>query len=147
MEIHFEKITPKNQKEVESLSLFPEQVSFIESVSDCLKEAEEISEWKTVAIYDKNQLIGFAMYGYFTLPEEGPWLDRFLIDKKYQKKGYGKIAVLALLQQIIKEYHYKKIYLSVYDVNAVAIHLYQSVGFCFNGNYDTKGEKIMVYHV
>ncbi len=139
MEIHFEKITPKNQKEVESLSLFPEQVSFIESVSDCLKEAEEISEWKTVAIYDKNQLIGFAMYGYFTLPEEGPWLDRFLIDKKYQKKGYGKIAVLALMQQIIKEYHYKKIYLSVYDVNAVAIHLYQSVGFCFNGNYDTKG--------
>ena len=35
------------------------------------------------------------MYGYFTSPENGLWLDRFLIDKKYQKKGYGKIEILA----------------------------------------------------
>ena len=28
-----------------------------------------------------------------------------------------------------------------------AIQLYQRIGFCFNGRYDTKGERIMEYHV
>ena len=36
------------------------------------------------------------------------------------------------------------IYLSVYEENHVAISLYQSYGFKFNGELDTKGEKIMV---
>ena len=89
------------------------------------------------------------MYGYFNepLPYGELWLDRLLIDKKYQKKGYGKMAISALIQKIIKEYNCKKIYLSVYDVNKIAIHIYQKMGFYFNGKYDTKGEKIMVYDV
>ncbi len=57
------------------------------------------------------------------------------------------MAISALIQKIIKEYNCKKIYLSVYDVNKIAIHIYQKMGFYFNGKYDTKGEKIMVYDV
>ncbi len=149
MNIHFETVTSKNRKSVEDLCLFPEQINFIESAADCLKEADEISQWKPVAIYNECNLIGFAMYGYFNepLPYGELWLDRILIDKKYQKKGYGKIAISALIQKITKEYACKKIYLSVYDINKTAIHIYQKIGFYFNGKYDTKGEKIMVYDV
>ncbi|NDO45930.1 GNAT family N-acetyltransferase [Clostridium sp. MD294] len=149
MNIHFEAITPKNRQSVENLCLFPEQVNFIESTIDCLKEADEVPQWKPVAIYDECNLIGFAMYGYFDeLSNCGElWLDRFLIDKKYQKKGYGKIAISALIQKITKEYHCKKIHLSVYDINKTAIHIYKEIGFYFNGKFDTKGEKIMVYDV
>lgn len=57
------------------------------------------------------------------------------------------MAISALIQKIIKEYNCKKIYLSVYDVNKIAIHIYQKMGFYFNGKYDTKSEKIMVYDV
>ena len=32
-----------------------------------------------------------------------------------------------------------------WDLLCTAISLYQQVGFHFNGEYDTKGEKIMVY--
>ena len=87
------------------------------------------------------------MYGCFAQPEpEGQlWLDRLLIDKKYQGKGYGKRVVLALLDRLRTEYSCDTIYLSVYETNSHAIHLYQQIGFHFNGEYDTNGEHVMVY--
>ena len=87
------------------------------------------------------------MYGYFPEPAPGKlWLDRLLIDKKYQGKGYGKQAVLVLLERLQAEYVSDKVYLSVYENNLHAIRLYQQIGFCFNGEYDTKGEYIMEYY-
>ena len=35
--------------------------------------------------------------------------------------------------------------LSVYENITRAIRLYEQIGFCFNGEYDTKGEHVMVY--
>lgn len=147
MDLHFEAITSENRKQAEALSLFPEQLSFVESVAECLKEADEMHEWRAVGIYDEQTLVGFAMYGHLDLPpSEGEvWLDRLLIDKEYQGKGYGKSAVLALLSRLCTEYACKKIFLSVYDIDKPAIRLYEKTGFYFNGELDTKGEKIMVY--
>ncbi|MDO4272228.1 MAG: GNAT family N-acetyltransferase [Eubacteriales bacterium] len=147
MTLHFEPVCPENRKEIEELELYPEQSGFIESVPECLAEAEEFSQWRTVGIYDGDILVGFSMYGYFNepLPEGRLWLDRLLIDKRHQGKGYGKAAVLSLLERLQKEYNCKKVYLSVYGDNKTAIALYQRAGFYFTGEYDTKGEKIMVY--
>lgn len=148
MQLHFEPVCIKNRKEIEELQVFPEQSGFIESVVECLAEADELEQWKPVGIYDQNVPVGFAMYGYFRnpLPDGRLWLDRLLIDRKYQHKGYGKAAILALLEKLRGEYNTGKVYLSVYDTNPVAIELYRQIGFCFNGEYDTKGEKVMVYH-
>ena len=143
--LHFEVINSKNRKEAEELSVFSEQSGFIESVSECLREADELELWRPVGIYDSDILIGFAMYGYFPEPAPGQlWLDRLLIDKKYQGKGYGKQAVLALLDKLHAEYQSDAVYLSVYENNPHAIQLYQQIGFHFNGEYDTNGEKVMV---
>lgn len=147
--LHFEPINDKNREEVKSLSLFSEQVGFIESVSECLQEADEIKVWRPVGIYDGNILVGFAMYGYFPAPVPGElWLDRLLIDKKYQRQGYGRQAVLALLNRLYTEYgkDTETVYLSVYMNNPHAIQLYEGIGFRFNGKYDSKGEHIMEYH-
>lgn len=65
--------------------------------------------------------------------------------KTYQGAGYGKAAVHALLERLHHEYDCNKVYLSVYEDNLTAIALYKQIGFYFNGAYDTKGEKIMVY--
>ncbi|WP_066869783.1 GNAT family N-acetyltransferase [Clostridium mediterraneense] len=147
MDLHFEAITSINRVQAESLDLFPNQIGFIESVSECLEEADKVKEWKPVGIYDNNNLIGFAMYGRF--PELKPlgqvWLDRFLIDSRYQDMGYGKSAIIALLNIIKTEYKCNKVYLSVYDDNEVAIELYKKIGFQFNGELDINGEKIMIY--
>lgn len=145
--LHFELVNDENRKEVESLTVFSEQAGFIESVNECLQEADELELWRPVGIYDSDTLIGFAMYGYFPEPTPGQlWLDRLLIDKKYQGKGYGKQAVFSLLERLHAEYQSDTVYLSVYENNPRAIRLYQQIGFRFNGKYDTKGEHIMEYH-
>ena len=69
-----------------------------------------------------------------------------LRDKRYQGKGYGKQAVLSLLDRLHTEYQSGTVYLSVYENNPHAIKLYQQIGFRFNGKYDSKGEHIMEYH-
>ena len=51
-QLHFEFVNDENRKKVESLSLFSEQVGFIESVSECLQEADELDLWRPVGIYD-----------------------------------------------------------------------------------------------
>lgn len=91
MPLRFVPITEENRREVENLQLFPEQRSYIESVPECLAEAEQTREWRTVGIYDGPTVVGFAMYGCFAQPEpEGQlWLDRLLIDRAYQGRGYG----------------------------------------------------------
>lgn len=141
MPLHFVPITEENRREVENLQLFPEQRSYIESVPECLAEAEQTREWRTVGIYDGPTVVGFAMYGCFAQPEpEGQlWLDRLLIDRAYQGRGYGAGAVAALLERLPKEYGKDRVFLSVYDDNQGAIRLYEKLGFAFNGELDTKG--------
>lgn len=147
MTLRFIPVCPENRKEIEALQLFPEQAGFIESVSECLSEADEWRQWRPVGIYDNDLLVGFAMYGYFSEPLSGGrlWLDRLLIDKSRQGAGYGKAAVFQLLEKLHKEYGLHKIYLSVYETNPKAIALYEQAGFYFTGEYDTKGEKIMAH--
>lgn len=147
MNLRFEKINSTNREQVELLHLLPEQEGFIESVHECLEEADERKEWRPVAIYDNSTLVGFAMYGFFSQPSSAgqAWLDRLLIDSRYQGSGYGKLAVSALLNRIQTEYQCREVYLSVYEDNIGAIRLYEKIGFQFNGELDTKGEKIMVY--
>ena len=97
MLLKFEPVCRKNRKDIEALQMFPSQSGYIESVVECLEEAAWIREWRPVGIYDEEVLVGFAMYGFFKSPTKRVWLDRLIIDKKYQGKGYGTASVLALL--------------------------------------------------
>ena len=143
--LHFETVTAKNRGAVERLALLPEQAGFIESPAECLREADASDFWRPVGIYDGTELVGFAMYGYLPFLGEGQlWFDRLLIDKAVQGRGYAKAAIAALLERLRQEYPCRRVYLSVYGDNAAAIHLYRQAGFSFNGDYDTKGERVMV---
>lgn len=145
--LRFENVNHNNRSKLERLEVFVEQKGWIETVRECLEEAERLNLWRPVGIYDDDLLIGFAMYGYFQDSSSGQlWLDRLLIDKRYQGKGYGKQSVLALLKRLQEEYSIDRVYLSVYDSNKRAIKLYTNIGFSFNGKLDAKGERIMEYH-
>ncbi|MGL5314416.1 MAG: GNAT family N-acetyltransferase [Peptostreptococcaceae bacterium] len=149
MNLTIRNINKNNFEEIIKLKVSKEQVNYIETIEACLKEAREYPVYKPVAIYDKEKAIGFAMYGLFI--DEGEsgrvWLDRFLISKENQGKGYGKESIKVLINHLYKEYNYKKIYLSVYDNNEGAIGLYLKIGFIFNGELDVNGEKVMVLNI
>lgn len=148
MKLLLKSVTRENRKEAEQLEVFSYQTDYIESVRECIDEADQLEAWHPVCIYDGDTLIGFAMYG--KIQEESYtrlWFDRFLIDKDYQGKGYARPAIQLVLDKIRLKYPDTEIYLSVYAENHRAIALYQSLGFTFTGELDTKGEKIMVNNV
>ena len=147
MQLRLEPVTQENRLAVLSLRAGTGQEGFVETVSACLDEAAQRADWRPVAIYDGTAVVGFAMYGYFwEYPPAGRvWLDRLLIDQRYQGQGYGKAAFTALLHRLYAEYpHRRKIYLSVIEANVPAICLYSQFGFQFTGELDTHGEKVMV---
>lgn len=146
MDIKIMPVNNENYEDIINLEIFEYQSSFIETTKQCLKEAKELSLWKPVGIYDNNILIGFSMYGKFQ--NEGTkgrvWLDRFLIDKKYQNRGYARPVLIKLIKLIKSEYNCSEIYLSIYEDNIKAVHLYKNLGFNFNGELDINGEKVMI---
>ena len=145
MKLHFEPVCPENRKEIESLQIFAEQIGFIETVAECMTEADEFCQWRPLGIYDGDVLVGFAMYGFFPYEDTHGrvWLDRFLIDNRYQGKGYGKAALKLLITRLFCEYQCNTIYLSLYQQNKHAYHLYTSFGFQENGEKDVNGETVM----
>lgn len=145
MKIDFILTTEKNLKEVLDLRVADNQSGFIETTAECLEEAKEFSLWRPVGIYIDNVLIGFAMYGLWEYEGDygSVWLDRFLIDKRFQGKGYATPVLHALIDKITLEYNYDELYLSIYETNKLAIKLYQKLGFVFNGEKDINGEDVM----
>ncbi|MGE7768242.1 GNAT family N-acetyltransferase [Peribacillus sp. NPDC096540] len=149
MTITINEVTNENVNDILKLGINTKQKSFIETTEQCLEEAKECKYYKPVGLYSDNSLVGFAMYGFF--PEEGEngrvWLDRFLIDARYQGLGLGSIMLKALIQRLTKEYYCNEIYLSVVEDNQAALHLYKKFNFTFNGELDINNEKIMVKKV
>ena len=146
MELSIKPVSARNRKQVLELSLAESQKGFVESPRECLREARRLWLWRPVAILDADVVVGFAMYGKF--PHDGErgrvWLDRFLIDERYQGRGYGRKALSALCGRLRETYGCDEIYLSCYPENQSAIRLYQRAGFQRNGEKDINGEDVMV---
>jgi len=131
-----------NWRDLINLSVKKNQAKFIESNLLSIAESKFETSWKPVGIYNESTLIGFAMYG--KLKDNRVWLDRFMIDYRYQCRGYGKKSLDFLINHLFNIYTCNEIYLSIYEDNISAIDLYISVGFEFNGELDDNGEKVMV---
>jgi len=149
MNISIRDVTAENVQEILKLSVRGVQASFIETTAQCLEESEECTIYKPVGLYADECLIGFAMYGFFSEETENGrvWLDRFLIDSRYQGLGYGTIMLNALIQKLVIEFSCTQIYLSVFEENRTAIRLYEKFEFRFNGEFDLKNERIMVKNI
>ena len=150
MNITIKPITDENRSQALALHVGAGQEGYVESVSQCLNEASAKKCWRPVGIYDGETMVGFAMYGRFFweyFPIGKVWMDRLLIDESCQGRGYGKAAMAALIERLVREYRCRKIYLSIIDGNAAAVHLYESLGFKFNGKKDIHGERIMTLDI
>lgn len=145
--ISFQAITSANVEAVQMISLHENQKNFIETADACLREAASVEQWRPVAILADEQIVGFAMYGSFG-KQKDTWIDRIMIDKQQQGKGYGKQAMLALIEIVLATYNVKTIYLSIVEGNSVARQLYESIGFTYMNEKDpSNGELMFCYTV
>lgn len=92
-------------------------------------------------IYADEVVVGFTMFAFepdYEDPDDRYWLWRFMIDVRYQGRGYGRKA-LELIIAYFKEHGATNIRLSTKAANQKAIHLYESFVFAANG--DMNGEE------
>lgn len=145
-DVQFLPVTEENKAQALALAIAPAQHGSVESVAECLAEAAQLSLWRPVIIVLDRQAVGFAMYGLWK--EEGEsgrvWLDRFFIDARFQGKGCARTVLPALLRDIRARYGCDTVFLSVYETNALARRLYETLGFSYNGERDINGELVMV---
>lgn len=104
---------------------------FVASNAFSIAQSKIQKGWTVKAIYDEDLMIGFTMYGYCY--EYGFYeICRFMIDYKYQGKGYGRRALVKIIEEMKKNEECKEIYISFDPKNNIARSLYESLGF-----YDT----------
>lgn len=144
MNLHLCEVTPSNWRAVATLEVSPNQQQFIESNAFSLAESLYEGKGTSIGLYDGEILVGYAMYGWYSEKEESVWLDRLMIDHKFQGKGYAKRFMVLLIEHLQQIYHCKKIYLSLHPENKLAMRLYESFGFRLTGEIDDSGPVVGV---
>ena len=154
--LRLEKVTGKNVWSILKLSVSQEQESFVAPNDVSIIEAYTAITGNGYAfpfgIYEGETPVGFLMIGF---DADDCWEDapsiargnynlwRLMIDKNYQKKGYGKEAVRLALE-FIKTFPCGKAdfcWLSYEPENEIVSRLYHSFGFAETGEMD--GDEII----
>lgn len=148
MTLQIKEVDETNWREIVALSVAENQKNFIESNAQSLLEAAyDVSlHWRPLALYHQTRIVGFAMIG----AKQGKemWLDRLMIDEKFQGTGYGSLFVPLLLNFMKEHYGVNRIYLSVHDENEKIIPYYRRFGFIDSQQYDPEnGERILYFDI
>ena len=96
--------------------------------------------WIPLAIYADAAMIGFVLYGRWPAggfaafwgdkPKPGiDYILRMMIDRHYQRQGYGKAALTTLIERIKRQPDCLAIELDYDSENAAAARLYSGCGF------------------
>lgn len=140
--VELRQISKENIEDIVALQIHESQESYVASTAHSLDKAYVYSECAyPFAIYDDDTLVGFIMMGYYEVRNQYT-LWEFLIDKKYQNKGYGRQALLLGIDYVIKQFGAKEIYTGVLVGNEVAKKLYCSVGFESTGVEENNMEEL-----
>ena len=135
MHITLKTIDDTNREAVLALSVREDQ-PFVASNKVSLRQYEEAEAEapgvaRPFAIYADDTLVGFCMF-VFDPEEEDPddryWLWRFMIDQRYQGKGYGQAALQEIIRYF-KDNGADRLYLSTEPENELGLHVYHKAGF------------------
>lgn len=141
MGINFRPVDKDNWLDCVNLEVTEEQNDFVTNNTFSVLQSHYDDRNYPVAIYDDNTMVGFLMYLYDE-DFKAHRLRRFMIDKDYQRNGYGKLALLKLKELIKNKYDGDKLYTSVKPQNNVTKCLYERVGFKETGEIRW-GEEIL----
>lgn len=153
--VELRKVDAKNIWKICALEVAEDQRNFVATNTQSILEAYCAISSGGVAmpygIYDGETPVGFVMLGFGCEDwEDAPEIAkntyniwRFMIDRRYQRKGCGKQAMEAVLRLVETFPHGKAdwVWLSYEPENQVAAELYRSFGFRENGQMD--GDEII----
>ena len=134
-------ITRANFRAVMRLSVSQEQQNYVAGNWVSVAEAYVEESFQPFSIYHGHEPVGFTMYGYDD--ESGRWwIIRLMLDEQHQAKGYGRAAMLLLIDLMRSRQGMSEIYTSHVPDNEVAGRLYRQLGFEDTGQID-EGEVLL----
>ncbi len=130
--ILLKSVDENNFEEVIKLKVSEDQQTFVATNVFSIAQSKVLPECIPLAVYDDEELVGFAMYA-MDREDNEYWIYRLMIDEKYQSKGYGRAAMEALIKHISADKEHNIIYISFEPENKRAKALYVSLGFVPDG--------------
>jgi diamine N-acetyltransferase len=139
MMVTLRPVTQENWRAVARLEVAQDQRQFVAPNVYSLAEAAYEPGMTPVALYAEGLLVGFALYTHE--PFQGEWtltrtpyqgelgILRMMVDKQYQGQGYGRQAMLALIERMRGLPGGEAIILNVVKANVGARRLYERLGF------------------
>jgi len=133
--VHLEDVNPKNYRECCYLKIGEQQKGVASNVGILARSYAYRDEGcHTYSIYNDDTMVGLLMW---RNREHSYILDQFMIDERYQGKGYGKQGLQIALEIMRQENRYNKVELGCSRGNTSAMKFYESCGFYYDGDdYD-----------
>lgn len=132
MKIELIPLDESNIEDCLRLKVSKSQANYIDSNERSIAAAEEHSGVaRPFVIYADGTAVGFTMFAFepeYEDPLDRYWLWRFMIDERYQGRGFGRAALFHIIEYF-KQNGATNIRLSTKESNSGAIKLYQSAGF------------------
>lgn len=151
MTITFREITSDNYSQVLNLKISPEQEAakyvspVVRSLADAWFYREEGIAYPK-AVYADEDLVGFIMYELDT-EEQQVFIWRFLIDQRYQGKGYGRQTIEVVMEMAKEQAQITKVVADYVDGNEPMKKILLDLGFEETGFDQAINEHIMVYQL
>jgi len=135
------RVSSGNWREVFAVRARRDQSRWVSDVTRYLALCRYGGEWNPIAIGIDGQVIGFAMWANDPDDLGSYWIGGFVIDRKQQRKGYGRAALAALITYLRAMPGCRDVALSYIPDNAIAARLYAEAGFVETG--ETEGDEVV----
>ncbi|MDK2123283.1 GNAT family N-acetyltransferase [Parachitinimonas caeni] len=139
--INLRDVNRDNWRACAALTLAPAQQDWVAPNMASLAEAGFEPHYRPRAIYADDVLVGFLMYCPDIESDDAKrfWLFRFMVDARYQQRGYGRQA-LALAIAEMRALGAATIRIPFKPDNLAAASLYAAAGFVPTGERDEAGD-------
>lgn len=125
--VELRPITEDNYKECLSLNASVDNADFVDPVAYSLAEAwVYYDDSRPFAIYADDVMVGYVL---MYVGEENHQIINFMIDSRFQRRGYGLAAAKLCVEYLCKEYNASRISLPVDPENIAAQRLWSRIGF------------------
>ena len=132
------EVTEENWLDIARLSVTDEQQAFLDRPIGIIARGYVYRNCNARVIGIKNdaQIVGVALVR--DLSEEPACYDlqQFMIDRRFQNKGYGCDALMLIIESLKREGRYNCVEVCVNKADASALRAYEKVGFVDTGYID-----------
>ena len=142
MTIALREITKENLRDIFKLKVAPEQERFVAPNAVSIAQAyfdRDVAWFR--AIYADDTPVGFVML-HDEPAERKYYLWRFMIDHRFQGKGYGAQALQEVIAYVRRRPGAHEFLTSVVPGEGTPGAFYEKLGFAYTGDMD-EGERVM----